>query len=523
MNAQIAEGLIAHWSFDGDLQDPIGDNHGTILNDATYEVDTPTGIGQALLLPGGAENNGVQVPGADLGSNPFTMSYWIKPTTETANAGLERITSRGGDQFETGVGDAGAVGGTTSETGTTLSYYAGAGWQVTHVPITINEWTHVTWVVSTESTILYINGEEAYTGIGATEDKPGTNDLFIGTRHNSVEGFEGLIDDVRIWNRPLTEDEIAGLSLIGGSIIIYNAEEGTVGNQNYTGSLGMDFELSSNLTVTELGVFDSSSDGLALPITVELWERDADAGVEILATLDFDPDDEGVLEGGHRFKPLPQPINLPAGSYTIVAYGYGAGEPNVNAGGNPAENYGLSTNDADGKISFVGGSRYGSAGEWPGTNDGGPTQRYGAGAFKIFTGGGPRIVGRFEANWDDEEEPEGTYMSGVAAVATDEDGENPSMHITDAVNGANGAFTIEDFSRGAVFTDFEMSFRLHMTDSTCCGDGNDTVAWHRPADGMSINIGNDLPDTIGLAEEGSGSGIRICFDTWDSGGGEAPA
>ena len=77
-----------------------------------------------------------------------------------------------------------------------------------------------------------------------------------------------------------------------------------------------------------------------------------------------------MLEGGHRFKPLPQPINLPAGSYTIVAYGYGAGEPNVNAGGNPAENYGLSTNDADGKISFVGGSRWGSAGEWPGTNDG---------------------------------------------------------------------------------------------------------------------------------------------------------
>ncbi len=138
-------------------------------------------------------------------------------------------------------------------------------------------------------------------------------------------------------------------------------------------------------------------------------------------------------------------------------------------------------------------------------------------------GGGRRVVGQFEANWDDEEEPAGTYMAGVAAIATDEDGENPSMHITDAVNGANGAFTIEDFSNGAVFTDFEMSFRLYMTDSTCCGDGNDAVAGHRPADGMSINIGNDLPDTIGLAEEGSGSGIRICFDTWDSGGGEAPA
>ena len=91
-------------------------------------------------------------------------------------------------------------------------------------------------------------------------------------------------------------------------------------------------------------------------------------------------------------------------------------------------------------------------------------------------GGGRRVVGQFEANWDDEEEPAGTYMAGVAAIATDEDGENPSMHITDAVNGANGAFTIEDFSNGAVFTDFEMSFRLYMTDSTCCGDGM-TTRW----------------------------------------------
>ena len=41
MNAQIAEGLIAHWSFDGDLQDPIGDNHGTILNDATIRGRVP--------------------------------------------------------------------------------------------------------------------------------------------------------------------------------------------------------------------------------------------------------------------------------------------------------------------------------------------------------------------------------------------------------------------------------------------------------------------------------------------------
>ena len=56
-----------------------------------------------------------------------------------------------------------------------------------------------------------------------------------------------------------------------------------------------------------------------------------------------------------------------------------------------------------------------------------------------------------------------------------------------------------------------------------CGKGDDTSASHRPAEGLSISIGSDLPDTIRLAEEGAGEGIRICFDTWDSGGGEAPA
>ena len=101
---------------------------------------------------------------------------------------------------------------------------------------------------------------------------------------------------------------------------------------------------------------------------------------------------------------------------------------------------------------------------------------------------GRRVVGQFSADWTEDVEPEGTYMSGVAAVGDE------FLHITDAANGSNGGFMIEDFSNGAVFTDFEISFRFHMSDSTCCGSGDDTTAAHRPADGLSINIANDLPD-----------------------------
>ena len=82
---------------------------------------------------------------------------------------------------------------------------------------------------------------------------------------------------------------------------------------------------------------------------------------------------------------------------------------------------------------------------------------------------------------------------------------------------------IGDITGGRTFKDFEVGFKVYISDSTCCGDSDDFSEGHRPADGWSLSIGNDLPDTIGLAEEGAGSGIRICFDTWDSGGGEAPA
>ena len=47
--------------------------------------------------------------------------------------------------------------------------------------------------------------------------------------------------------------------------------------------------------------------------------------------------------------------------------------------------------------------------------------------------------------------------------------------------------------------------------------GNGTA---RPADGFSISIDNDLPNLASPAEEGAGNGLKICFDAWDSGGGD---
>ena len=80
------------------------------------------------------------------------------------------------------------------------------------------------------------------------------------------------------------------------------------------------------------------------------------------------------------------------------------------------------------------------------------------------------------------------------------------LKITENRNNQNGSVLLEDFAEGASFSSFEISFRLFM------GNGSS-----RPADGLSISIGNDLPKQADFAEEGAGDGMRICFDVWDSG------
>ena len=44
-------------------------------------------------------------------------------------------------------------------------------------------------------------------------------------------------------------------------VIAYDVPSGTVGNQDFSGPLGMDFDVEADITITRVGVFDSGSDG----------------------------------------------------------------------------------------------------------------------------------------------------------------------------------------------------------------------------------------------------------------------
>jgi hypothetical protein len=87
------------------------------------------------------------------------------------------------------------------------------------------------------------------------------------------------------------------------------------------------------------------------------------------------------------------------------------------------------------------------------------------------------------------------------------------LQLTTPVNYLAGTFIILDFYTNNVVTSFTARFKALV--------GGGTTP---PADGWSFNFAPDLPSAnFAMSEEGDGSGLSVCFDTFDNGGYEAPA
>jgi hypothetical protein len=201
---------------------------------------------------------------------------------------------------------------------------------------------------------------------------------------------------------------IAALLVVYGSsaladTIAYQVPGGVVGNQlnGANISFGMDFDVNSPITVDQIGVFDSSQDGLIAQITAAIYDRTSQSLVSPVVTFAAGAGaGSGTLVGGSRFLSI-APLSLPAGFHgAIITYGYGNGisaEPDGNsfgaATGTPS--FPWTVNSGGGLISFVGAGRY-SNGEvaisYPLNIDSGPVNRYAAGTFAFASVPEPSAV-----------------------------------------------------------------------------------------------------------------------------------
>ena len=156
-----------------------------------------------------------------------------------------------------------------------------------------------------------------------------------------------------------------GADVARADFVAYSTPTTIIGNQGYAGSVGLDFNVTGAISVTQLGAFDSGANGFAGPVTVSLYNRTTQA---IVTTTTFAAGTGGTLVGSDRFVSLGVPVTLAAGAYSIVAT-YTLNDPiyNANRNGNTAPS---TLNSGSGAIAFTGTGRYGFSNTYPTNTDG---------------------------------------------------------------------------------------------------------------------------------------------------------
>ncbi|MHC4355514.1 MAG: LamG domain-containing protein, partial [Planctomycetota bacterium] len=200
-------GLQAHYEFEGNTNDSsINARHGTIAGDGDFVVGK---VGQAINL---RSLEYVEVTGYKgiLGSSEITVTAWIKTVSTDTGAivgwGPDVSGERFGFRVDLGRLRAEHAGGNVQ--GDTL--VNDGAWH--HVAVTVRE--NVT--ISYPDVILYLNGMDdtrPTTDADPVFNITAAEDVSIGRRPSIDDRyFIGQIDDVRIYDRALTQEDVTWLS-----------------------------------------------------------------------------------------------------------------------------------------------------------------------------------------------------------------------------------------------------------------------------------------------------------------------
>ena len=200
-------GMISHWNFDEGsgitAYDYIGDNHGTIYG----AVWTNGQIIGALSFDGADDYVDLSDIGFSLMGSGISSStaFWFK--INTLSPGENKVI------FEQEKNTSDRYVFWFNDSTNTVNFYLD-GAQATPFSINADTWYHVVGVVNGSDERFFVNGSEVGSAFSYIP-RDTTGYLEVGRYPNNGNGgayFDGLIDDVRIYNRALNEYEIEALA-----------------------------------------------------------------------------------------------------------------------------------------------------------------------------------------------------------------------------------------------------------------------------------------------------------------------
>ncbi len=204
-------GLVAWWPGDGFAFDVLGTNHGTLQSGATYGAGK---VGQAFLLDG--VNGYVGIPASsnlDVGTGDgFSIDLWLYPSNVANHPLVEWYSSSGYGVHLWIYPEPGQLHANLVDTAGGYHYFNSASGALVpnalqHVALTYDKMSGVARLFRNAAVV----GESLLGSFTPQTSHP----LYLGHRPGYSAPFSGSMDEVSIYNRALSSNEVAILYAAG--------------------------------------------------------------------------------------------------------------------------------------------------------------------------------------------------------------------------------------------------------------------------------------------------------------------
>jgi len=196
------QGLVAAWLFDGSAIDASGNGNNGTVNGATLTSDR-FGVSNKAYSFGGSATIQGSTSSFNFGAASFSISLWMKSSSSSGGGILTTHDVASAKYSNIGIYIAGTNLGFSD---VDINNGAGSSTNFNGKKLTDNQWHHILVNRQGAAAKLYVDGVLDFTD-NLTQNPNNSTTFIIGSSYNTAY-FIGIIDDIRVYNRTLTDAEI---------------------------------------------------------------------------------------------------------------------------------------------------------------------------------------------------------------------------------------------------------------------------------------------------------------------------
>lgn len=206
------DGLVGYWGFNGDANDESGNGNDGIVNGASLSEGYDGAYNSAYYFDG--EDDNILLP-QTTSLESGAISLWFIRTVDEVGYLFDCRPNSSTAGMACYLGENSFL-----EYGMSSQGYYDDLVQLEDEDIALSEWHHMVCSHVEGFNQLYLDGQLIHEGEGGEYEYFSYSNLLLGRRYNDDFWLNGGLDNVGVWNRALTEEEILAL---------YNAEPAAPG------------------------------------------------------------------------------------------------------------------------------------------------------------------------------------------------------------------------------------------------------------------------------------------------------